>query len=163
MANRPPRLVKFVSADVEQLTDDRCRAEVLDYREVRGEPFDKIVSVGMVEHVGIANLPAYFDHLRDLLRPVAKRHRTTVSAVAVAWTLAWPGVTGAIVGARSPEQVDGWIGAASLVLEPADLDEITRAIERTKAGAGPRRPTQLPAAPPRATGGFRPRTRSRPE
>ena len=26
-----------------------------------------------------------------------------------AWTLAWPGVTGAIVGARNPSQVDGWL------------------------------------------------------
>src|SRR5688500_16178136 len=39
--------------------------------------------------------------LRDALRPIAARHGATVSAVAVAWTLAWPGVTGAIVGARS--------------------------------------------------------------
>ena len=32
--------------------------------------------------------------LRDALRPIAERHDTTVSAVAIAWTLAWPGVTG---------------------------------------------------------------------
>jgi aryl-alcohol dehydrogenase-like predicted oxidoreductase len=30
--------------------------------------------------------------LRDALRPIAQRHSTTVSAVAVAWTIAWPGV-----------------------------------------------------------------------
>lgn len=54
--------------------------------------------------------------LRDSLRPIAARHHTTVAAVAVAWVLAQPGVTGAIVGARSPEQVDGWIGAASVDL-----------------------------------------------
>ncbi|HSB55474.1 MAG TPA: aldo/keto reductase, partial [Gemmatimonadales bacterium] len=78
--------------------------------------------------------------LRDALRPVARRHGTTVQAVAVAWTLAWPGVSGAIVGARSPKQVDGWIGAANLVLEPADLDEIAAAIDRTGAGQGPARP-----------------------
>jgi aryl-alcohol dehydrogenase-like predicted oxidoreductase len=64
----------------------------------------------------------------------------TVSAIAVAWTLAWPGVTGAIVGARSPDQVDGWIGAATLELTAADLDEIAAAIERTGAGSGPTRP-----------------------
>lgn len=78
--------------------------------------------------------------LRDALRPIAERHGTTVAAVAVAWTLAWPGVTGAIVGARSPEQVDGWIDAATLELTGEDLDEIARAIERTGAGAGPTRP-----------------------
>ena len=78
--------------------------------------------------------------LRDALRPIARRHGTTVSAVAVAWTLAWPGVTGAIVGARTPAQVDGWIGAAALELAAADMDEIAAAIARTGAGAGPARP-----------------------
>jgi aryl-alcohol dehydrogenase-like predicted oxidoreductase len=78
--------------------------------------------------------------LRDALRPVAERHGTTVGAVAVAWTLAWPGVSGAIVGARSPEQVDGWIGASGLTLTAADLDEIKKALESTGAGTGPTRP-----------------------
>ena len=78
--------------------------------------------------------------LRDALRPIAERHETTVSAVAIAWTLIWPGVTAAIVGARSPEQVDGWIGAATLELTLEDLDEIAQAIGRTNAGAGPALP-----------------------
>ena len=82
--------------------------------------------------------------LRDALRPIARRHGTTASAVAVAWTLAWPGVTGAIVGARSARQVEGWIGAAALRLSTEDLDEIAAAIERTGAGAGPVKPS-LPA------------------
>src|SRR6267142_4905999 len=78
--------------------------------------------------------------LRDALRPIAARHGTTVSAVAVAWTLAWPGMTGAIVGARSPAQIDGWIRAATLELTPADLDGIASAIARTGAGAGSTQP-----------------------
>ena len=78
--------------------------------------------------------------LRDALRPIAQRHRATVSAAAVAWVLAWPGVTGAIVGGRSPQQVDGWIGAASLQLTTADLQEISDAIVRTGAGEGPTLP-----------------------
>ncbi len=75
--------------------------------------------------------------LRDALKPIAARHGTTIGAVAVAWTLAWREVTGAIVGARSPEQVDGWIDAAGLALTEEDLDEIARAIARTGAGEGP--------------------------
>jgi aryl-alcohol dehydrogenase-like predicted oxidoreductase len=75
--------------------------------------------------------------LRDALRPVAERHGVTVSAIAVAWTLACPGVTGAIVGGRSPEQVDGWIAAGSLVLDPSDLEQIAVAIRQTAAGSGP--------------------------
>ncbi len=78
--------------------------------------------------------------LRDALRPIARRHGVSVAAVAVAWTLAWPGVTGAIVGARSPAQVDGWIAAARLQLTAEDLDEIARAIQATGAGSGPLRP-----------------------
>ena len=84
--------------------------------------------------------------LRDALIPIARRHNTTVSSVAVAWTLAWPGVTGAIVGARSSLQVDGWIGAAALALTATDLDEIALAIERTGAGQGPTRPAVLGSA-----------------
>jgi len=82
--------------------------------------------------------------LRDALRPVAARHGATVASVAVAWTLAWRGVTGAIVGARSPEQIDAWIGAANLSLARDDLDEIARAIERTGAGSGPAHPGKRP-------------------
>ena len=78
--------------------------------------------------------------LRDALRPIARRHEVSVSAVAIAWTLAWPGITGAIVGARSAAQVDGWIGAASVELTAADLDEIAQALAGTAAGTGPARP-----------------------
>src|SRR5689334_22576347 len=78
--------------------------------------------------------------LRDALQPIARRHGTTVAAVDVAWTLAWPGVTGAIVGAREPTQVDGWVQAATLELSGADLQEIAAAVARTGAGAGPVRP-----------------------
>ena len=78
--------------------------------------------------------------LRDALKPVASRHGTTVATIAVAWTLAFKGVTAAVVGARTPAQVDGWVGAANLSLTDADLDEIARAIAETKAGDGPTRP-----------------------
>src|SRR3984885_2076703 len=76
----------------------------------------------------------------EAMRGVAERHRTTVAAVAVAWTLAWPGVTAAIVGARHPRQVDGWLGAATLSLTAADMAEIGDVIERSGAGSGPSRP-----------------------
>ncbi len=78
--------------------------------------------------------------LRDALRPVAAKHGVSVAATAVAWTLCWP-ITAAIVGARSPQQVDGWMAAASVKLDAADLVQITSAIERTGAGSGPSVPT----------------------
>jgi aryl-alcohol dehydrogenase-like predicted oxidoreductase len=58
------------------------------------------------------------------LEPVAERHGVPVAAVAVAWVLATPGVTGAIVGARRPSQVDGWLPAGNLRLTEADLAEL---------------------------------------
>ena len=58
----------------------------------------------------------------------------------MAWVNTWPGVTAAIVGARSPQQLDGWIAAASLELTAADLEEIANAFEFTGAGTGPKMP-----------------------
>jgi aryl-alcohol dehydrogenase-like predicted oxidoreductase len=78
--------------------------------------------------------------LRDALHPIAQKHGVNVGAVAIAWTLAWPGISGAIVGARSPQQVDGWIQGGALQLDASDTAEIARAIERTAAGSGPLRP-----------------------
>ena len=49
---------------------DRCQVRLLDYRDVpEDQPFDKISSVGMFEHVGKHNLPVYFDKIQRLLKP----------------------------------------------------------------------------------------------
>lgn len=49
---------------------DRCEARLLDYRALdEPEGFDKIVSVGMVEHVGESHLSEYFRYAYGLLRP----------------------------------------------------------------------------------------------
>ena len=78
--------------------------------------------------------------LVERLRPIAERLACTLPELAVAWTLAWAGVSGAIVGARSPEQVDGWIGSAAVQLGAAELDEIAAALAETGAGSGPVHP-----------------------
>jgi aryl-alcohol dehydrogenase-like predicted oxidoreductase len=80
--------------------------------------------------------------LAEAMRPIARSHDSTVAAVAVAWTLAWPGVTGAIVGARRPAQVDGWLDAATLPLSDSDMAQIAAAIESTGAGSGPAEPAR---------------------
>lgn len=46
---------------------DRINIELRDYRELTGE-FDKIASIGMYEHIGIANYNKYFNKLNSLLR-----------------------------------------------------------------------------------------------
>jgi cyclopropane-fatty-acyl-phospholipid synthase len=49
---------------------DRVSVELRDYRDLEGESvYDKIASIGMFEHVGLANLPLYFSTVRRLLRP----------------------------------------------------------------------------------------------
>ncbi|MFF5676060.1 aldo/keto reductase [Streptomyces hygroscopicus] len=78
------------------------------------------------------------------LRSVADRHGVPLAAAAVAWTLSWRGVTGAIVGARGPDQIADWLGAAALVLTDEDLNEVATVIERAGAGDGPARPAPTP-------------------
>jgi len=78
--------------------------------------------------------------LAEALKPVAARRGVTTPAVAIAWTLAWPGVTAAIVGARNPAEIDGGLPATTLELSQADLREIADAIASTGAGGGPTLP-----------------------
>jgi aryl-alcohol dehydrogenase-like predicted oxidoreductase len=72
----------------------------------------------------------------ELIRPIAKRHETSVSAIAIAWVLAWDGITGAIVGARKPGQVAGFIDGGYVKLTPEDFDDIEKAIVETGACVG---------------------------
>jgi aryl-alcohol dehydrogenase-like predicted oxidoreductase len=74
--------------------------------------------------------------LVDELKDIARKHGLSLPVLAVAWVLANPGVTGAIVGARRPEQVDGWLEAGSVELDPATLEEIEGAVRRSGAGSG---------------------------
>ena len=69
--------------------------------------------------------------LAEALRPVAARHGVPVAAVAVAWVVAQPGVTAAIVGARSAAQVDGWLPAADPILDADDLAALDGAVPGT--------------------------------
>lgn len=62
--------------------------------------------------------------LADVLREIGNRHGRTPGEAAIAWTLRRPEVTAAIVGLRSPEQVDGVIGAMEFRLSEAEIAEI---------------------------------------
>lgn len=49
--------------------EGKCFVELKDYRDIQGEGiYDKIVSIGMFEHVGIKNLPTYFNIMNRLLK-----------------------------------------------------------------------------------------------
>jgi cyclopropane-fatty-acyl-phospholipid synthase len=63
---------------------DLCEVKLLDYRDVpETEPFDKIASVGMFEHVGRKNLGVYFGKIFRLLRPggLVLNHGITLNSV----------------------------------------------------------------------------------
>ncbi|HEU5374553.1 MAG TPA: aldo/keto reductase [Ktedonobacteraceae bacterium] len=62
--------------------------------------------------------------LADKLREIALLYNRTPGEAAVAWTLANPAVTGAIVGARNQQQIDTLVGAAEFRLTELELDEI---------------------------------------
>ena len=61
--------------------------------------------------------------LVEILRAIGREHGVEPGVVAVAWTLRNPAITGAIVGARRPDQVDGILPAATFRLSD---DEATR-------------------------------------
>jgi aryl-alcohol dehydrogenase-like predicted oxidoreductase len=88
---------------VEQLAEDDWRRRDAAFREPRLSE-----ALELVEQV----------------RPIAERLGCSLAALAVAWTVAVPGVTGAIVGARGPEQVDDWLAAGELELGADVRDEI---------------------------------------
>jgi len=68
-------LSKNQHAHVQNLVADkglagRVRVELLDYRHLpEDQPYDKIASVGMFEHVGRANMSGYFEKIKRLLAP----------------------------------------------------------------------------------------------
>ena len=75
--------------------------------------------------------------LVERLKPIADELDCSVAELAIAWTLAQVGVSGAIVGARSPGQIDGWLDAGDIELAPEVLDRIAGAVGESGAGAGP--------------------------
>ena len=70
------------------------------------------------------------------------RHGVAVAGLAVAWVLAQPGVTGAIVGARRPSQLDGWLGGGRPRARPSSC------WPRSRRDRGDGRRTDEPPQPP---------------
>lgn len=104
---------------------DKARVEALDPKDWRSRNLEFTTNLDK-------NLA-----LVDRLRAIGDRLGCSPGEVALAWVLAHDAVTGAIVGARRPDQVDGWIGAANITLDEATLAEIKDELTSTGAGAGP--------------------------
>ena len=69
----------------------------------------------------------------ERLRAIGQRYNATPGEVAVAWTLRNPAVTGAIIGVRSAQQVNGVAGAADLKLSDNDMLVIEQALTQQAA------------------------------
>jgi aryl-alcohol dehydrogenase-like predicted oxidoreductase len=73
---------------------------------------------------------ARVDRLMQVIRPVAQRHGASPSQIVIAWTLAQPGLTFTLCGARNPDQARENALAGRLRLTRSDLEDITQAIDR---------------------------------
>ncbi|MDZ4391790.1 aldo/keto reductase [Cypionkella sp.] len=70
------------------------------------------------------------DRLMETIRPIAAQHAASPAQIVIAWTLAQPGLTFALCGARNPTQARENAEAGCLRLTSAELDNISRAVAR---------------------------------
>ena len=66
--------------------------------------------------------------LLDRIRPLADRRGLTLGQLVIAWTIAQPGVSHALVGARTPQQAVENAAAGAVELDPDELSAISAAI-----------------------------------
>jgi aryl-alcohol dehydrogenase-like predicted oxidoreductase len=74
--------------------------------------------------------------VQERLNAIGARAGMSSRELAVAWALSNADVTGVICGARTPEQVDGWIGASDIALGPDVVTEIGAVLETRGLAAG---------------------------
>ncbi|HEY0357863.1 MAG TPA: cyclopropane-fatty-acyl-phospholipid synthase family protein [Mycobacteriales bacterium] len=68
------------------------QAEVrhLDYRDVTETGFDAVSSIGLTEHIGVKNYPAYFEHLHRRLRPGGRLLNHSITRPTTSEPVIWP-------------------------------------------------------------------------
>jgi methylglyoxal reductase len=74
---------------------------------------------------------ARIERLMQTIRPIAATHRASPAQIVIAWTLAQPGLTFALCGARNPDQARENAEAGRLNLTNEETDEISRAVAIT--------------------------------
>jgi aryl-alcohol dehydrogenase-like predicted oxidoreductase len=80
-------------------------------------------------HFQINNL-ILINKFLDKIRPLAEEKGATLSQLVIAWTLRQPGITVALVGARTREQVEQNAGALDVTLSDEELDYIGQKLEK---------------------------------
>ena len=68
--------------------------------------------------------------LMEILRPIAGEHDASAAQIVIAWTIAQPGITSALCGARNPEQARENAAAGRIRLSPSELAMIDAAISK---------------------------------
>jgi cyclopropane-fatty-acyl-phospholipid synthase len=99
---------------------DRVDIRVQDWRELVGERFDAIASIGMVEHVGNVQIDAYAQRLRDLLEPEGRLLNHGIARVRHGDPEAGPFSERYVFPDAAPLHVGRVIGAFELAGLPAD-------------------------------------------
>lgn len=135
-SNQPPysAIKRGVEADILPFCQEN-NIGVIAY-----SPMQAGLLTGKMTHERIANLPdndwrKHDDEfneprltnnlkLAEAMQEIAKRHNVPTPAVSIAWVLNHAAVTGAIVGVRHPDQVDGVISGGSLKLNNEDINQI---------------------------------------
>jgi aryl-alcohol dehydrogenase-like predicted oxidoreductase len=142
----PASIRKECEASLRRLGVERIDLYRLRWPDVTGTHVEDLLGATMptfgAHRIGLV---WYSPSQVDILTETLSRATTPASAVVAAWTLTSRGVAGAIVGAGSADQIEGWIDAATLVLNRANLGEIATAIGRTGARRGPQIPAVLAA------------------
>ena len=67
--------------------------------------------------------------IEETIVPMARERDATVAQVAGAWVIGRPGITAAIIGGRTPEQVEENAGVGQIELSPQEMDLLTRRFE----------------------------------
>ncbi len=71
----------------------------------------------------------------EKMRPIAEKHGLTLAQLVIAWTIAQPGLTHALVGARNPEQARENAGAGSVAISAEELGTLNQILSSQAAAA----------------------------
>lgn len=96
--------------------------------------------------LAVPNDGAHTSRVNDLLHAIAQRRHTSPAAVAIAWSLAWPGVSAVTVGTRCPEHIDAIADAPAITLSVRDLSDIANLLPVIGGDLGPVHPRRFAKA-----------------
>jgi aryl-alcohol dehydrogenase-like predicted oxidoreductase len=100
------------------------------YRRGEPRPAGARLAGGAVDYLGVDEGRAYA--AVELLEEIGARHGATASQIALAWQLARPWLTSAVVGAKSMAQLEENLGAVDVELDEAELAQLDEAFPKPR-------------------------------